>query len=266
MSTTGQNRVQRIINEGYDFKLGQYIGDGFNIFHKNLGGFIGFFILSFIISFVVLIIPIVNIFSAFILVPLFAGFFIVANKVRNNEHYEFGDFFKGFEKIGPLSIWILLSFVLSLLLMLPYLMYVGSVMMPMIQAILDGVEPDPEVIIEASENINIMLAYLLLLPSLYFGIAWSWGFYFVIFFKMSAWEALESSRKIITKKWFFFLLFGIIIYVISIAGFIAIGIGLLYTIPAMMLANFAAFADVIGLGDDEINDVQDSILDHLIEE
>jgi len=78
---------------------------------------------------------------------------------------------------------------------------------------------------------------------------------------MSAWEAMEASRKIITKQWFVFLGFGFIIALIGISGVIALGVGALYTIPFIYCASYAAFNDVVGTGEE---DIEDDVIDHLV--
>jgi hypothetical protein len=265
MSTTGQNRVQQLLDEGYDFKFGQYISDGFSLLQKNLGGFIGFIILVLIISSVMSMIPIVGNLGVFITTPLMAGMYLVAAKVKNGEHNEFGDFFKGFDFIGPLAIMTLITFGLYIVAAIPFFIYMGTSLGPLLGD-LGSIDPeDPTFILEIFANINFGLSFLLMLPLVYLGIAWSWATFFIVFHKMSPWEALESSRKVITKKFFMFLLFGIVVGIIAVAGMIAFLIGMLFTIPAMMLASFAAFEDIVGLGD-ENNDNQDSILDHLVGE
>lgn len=266
MSTTGQNRVQRLLDEGYNFNLGQYISDGFSLMQKNMGGFIGFIVLVMVIAIAMNFIPLVSVLGTFVTTPLMAGLYLVAKKVKNDEYNEFGDFFKGFDFIKPLAIMILITFALYLVAMIPFGVYMGVSLAPLF-ADIGSIDPeDPAFILELFSNINFGLAFLLMLPIIYLGIAWSWATFFILFHKMSAWEALEASRKIITKKFFMFLLFGFVVGIIAAAGMIAFFIGLLFTMPAMMLANFAAFADIVGLGDDDNNNGEDSILDHLVGE
>lgn len=115
-----QQRLQQVIDEGYGFRLGQYINKGFEIFGKNAGAFIGFTFVYFIIVGLSGLIP----FGSLIVAPpLSAGFFLVARKVNKGEQTEFNDFFKGFEFFGPLVIASILTTIFivigTILLILP---------------------------------------------------------------------------------------------------------------------------------------------------
>jgi hypothetical protein len=96
----------------------------------------------------------------------------------------------------------------------------------------------------------------------YFGVAWSWAAMFVVFYKMSFWDAMESSRKLITKQWFFIFLFLFIVGLIAALGFVLLCVGMLATIPAAQCMQYAAFADVTKLN--ETPDAEDTIDQHLI--
>jgi hypothetical protein len=73
---------------------------------------------------------------------------------------------------------------------------------------------------------------------------------------------LEASRKIITKKWFIFLAFFIVVGLMAAAGVIIVCIGLLASLPAAMCMVYASFEDVTQLNDHSGND--DEIERHLV--
>jgi hypothetical protein len=77
---------------------------------------------------------------------------------------------------------------------------------------------------------------------------------------MQAWEGLEWSRQIITKKWFTFFGFSFLLGLIAVSGILLLVVGLLFTIPPVIIAQYVAFADVTKL-DEEI---EEDISDHLI--
>jgi uncharacterized membrane protein len=93
---------------------------------------------------------------------------------------------------------------------------------------------------------------LLLIPGIYLGVAYAWTVMFIVFAGKEFWPAMELSRKVISKKWFTFFGFFIVLGLINIAGAIALIVGLLVTIPATMLAIFAAFQDIIGTNKGEL--------------
>ena len=80
---------------------------------------------------------------------------------------------------------------------------------------------------------------------------------------MSFWDAMEASRKVITKKWFMIFIFMIIIGIIASLGILLLCVGILFTFPAYLCMNFSAFADVTRL--DEEGDAMDEIERHLVD-
>ena len=69
------------------------------------------------------------------------------------------------------------------------------------------------------------------------------------------WSALETSRKLITKKWFSFFALILVLILINFAGLLMCGLGLLVTAPWSVCAVVAAYEDIVGL-----NSVADSAL------
>jgi hypothetical protein len=98
-----KERLDRLIADGYEFKLGSYFSQGWEIFQKYPLGFIGFGAIFFAIFHTVL--------GIFVTYPLLAGFSVVALKVARNEKHDFGDFFQGFRHFAPLFFGGLLGFV-----------------------------------------------------------------------------------------------------------------------------------------------------------
>ena len=75
---------------------------------------------------------------------------------------------------------------------------------------------------------------------------------------------MEASRRIITKNWWQFLLLGICVVFINIAGALCLIIGLLVTIPASHLIMYAAFDDILK-PDEDVNNNEDLLLNELNE-
>ncbi len=204
-------KCEKLIAEGYEFKFGEYINKGFELFKKNAGGFIGYLLIVMIISFVLTFVPVVGALASVVILPaLYAGFFIVGKKILHDEPYEFGDFFKGFDYLLHL--------------------FLGNFIVGIFVAI--GI-------------------VLLIIPGIYLGVAYAWVSLFIVFAGKEFWPAMELSRKVISKKWFSFLGFLIVLGLINLAGLIALGIGILVTAPATMLALFAAFHDIVGTTKEE---------------
>lgn len=261
MTNNITQKINRLLSDGYQFNFGDYISNGFNVLNKNIGGFIGFTLIFFIITMTASSIPIVGTIGQMLIsYPLTAGFYIVANRVYKKYNFEFGHFFDGFQLFKPLLILMVFMTVISLIASLPMFFVVG----PDLIQLATGAIDDPDAILSMFQNINYGLFILAALPSIYVSIAYAWSPFFVIFHDMPAWEAMEASRKLITKKWFAFFGFTIIVALIGIAGVFAFFVGLIYTIPFIYCAVYVAFEDIVGI-DLEEESQDDDLFEHLVD-
>ena len=152
------------------------------------------------------------------------GYFYVARKIKHGEKPEFGDFFKSFNVFGNIAGVALVVFILTII----------------------GV-------------------FCLILPGIYLGVAWLFAVPIIFFYpKIGLWDSMEASRRIITKNWWQFLLLGICVIFINIAGALCLLIGLLVTIPASHLIMYAAFDDILK-PDEDVNNNEDLLLNELNE-
>jgi uncharacterized membrane protein len=88
---------------------------------------------------------------------------------------------------------------------------------------------------------------LLILPGIYLAVAYLFAQPLVIDKSADFWQAMETSRKLITKKWFSFFGLMIMIFLLNVAGAILLGVGLLVTIPLSVCIIAAAYEDIVGL-------------------
>lgn len=205
-------RVQDKIQNGYTFKFGEYISDGFRIFGQKPGMFIGYTLVYILIMVVLSVIPLVGGIARFLLsAPLAAGFYIVAQKTYKGENVEFSNFFDGFSKYGNL---LLASFLVGL--------------------------------------ITVFGLVLLVFPGIFLSVALSFTSIIVIFTNKSGTDAINLSFKIILKNWFPMFGFLIVLSLINMVGALALGIGLFVTIPASIAAIYVAYEDIIGTRKNEM--------------
>ena len=90
--------IENSIKEGYKFKISQYFSEGFEIFKKDMGSFVGYGLVVMIINLLSKFLPLIGYVIGLLLTPLYAGFYVVANKITNGESYEFQSFFEGFNR------------------------------------------------------------------------------------------------------------------------------------------------------------------------
>jgi uncharacterized membrane protein len=88
---------------------------------------------------------------------------------------------------------------------------------------------------------------LLILPGIYLAVAYLFAQLFVVDKNLNFWSAMESSRKVITKKWFSFFGFVLLLALLNVLGAMILGVGLLVTIPLSACVVAAAYEDIVGL-------------------
>lgn len=88
---------------------------------------------------------------------------------------------------------------------------------------------------------------LLILPGIYLSIAYILAIPLIVDRKLSPWQAMETSRKAITKKWF--TVFGILIslMLIFMISAIPLGIGVIWSGPLMVIAIGVIYKKVFGV-------------------
>lgn len=88
---------------------------------------------------------------------------------------------------------------------------------------------------------------LLVLPGIYLAVAYYMAMPLVVEKGMSPWQALETSRKAITHRWFsvfgLFLILGIIVFVSAIP----LGLGMIWTLPMMIIAFGILYRNMFGV-------------------
>jgi len=115
-------RIEDVIRNGYDFKFGDYISNGFSLFQENMVGFVIYALVMLVLIMVINFIPLFGaLVSNFILTPvLTVGAYMVAHKLEKGEQTEFADFFKGFDYIGPLVLTALATFAILIVTTIPF--------------------------------------------------------------------------------------------------------------------------------------------------
>lgn len=243
--------LQKVLLENRPFKVGQYISKGFHIFSQNLGSFVAFSLLSVLIMSFIGSVPWIGAWaSKFVMVPvLTAGFYLVAHEVNKGNRVEFGDHFMGFQHLVRLALASMAVSVITTAATVPF--FIAN------QGLLEWSWSLTEFSASISfDSVDDFLAsypgfqswkLLLLVPVIYLAIAYSWTRMFVVFFDLNVWEAMEASRKLISKSWLTYFLFGITIAVIGLGGLFGLLIGVFFTYPAMLCINYAAFEDITQL-------------------
>ena len=86
----------------------------------------------------------------------------------------------------------------------------------------------------------------LILPGIYLLVAWMFALPLVVDKQLDFWSAMELSRKVVTKHWFKFLGFGIVLQLLIFAGVLALIVGIFVMSPLVLAAMMYAYEDIFG--------------------
>jgi hypothetical protein len=84
------------------------------------------------------------------------------------------------------------------------------------------------------------------LPGIYLGVAWKFTLPLVIDKRLSFWEAMELSRKTVTRQWWILFALFLVSGLISVVGVIACCVGVFATVPIGIAAILYAYEDILG--------------------
>jgi uncharacterized membrane protein len=86
----------------------------------------------------------------------------------------------------------------------------------------------------------------LILPGIYLLIAWMFTLPLVIDKQLDFWSAMELSRKVVTKHWFKFFGFGLVLLLLAFASMLALFIGFFVMSPLILASLMYAYEDIFG--------------------
>jgi len=89
--------------------------------------------------------------------------------------------------------------------------------------------------------------FLLIIPGIYFTVSYTFANVLIIDRRIQFFQAMEFSRKKVGKKWFGIFWLLIMLFAINFLGVLALGVGVLFTIPISACTLAAAYKDIFGL-------------------
>jgi uncharacterized membrane protein len=84
------------------------------------------------------------------------------------------------------------------------------------------------------------------IPGVYLSVAWIFAVPLVIDKQLGFWDAMELSRKVVTKHWFLVFALLLVIGLVAISGIIACGVGVIVTATIGWVALMYAYEDIFG--------------------
>ncbi len=217
-----KSRILRNLSKGYEFDINRYFNEGWELFKRAPGVFIGFTVVYLATIAVVGYINenLSSIVNLFVTPIAAAGYYTAASIVDRKGHIEFNDFFHSMDRYWQLF---LLNLVVTIL--------------------------------------SVIGLVLLIIPGIWFMVAVMFGYPLVALGRLGFIDSIEVSIRVINKKWFHFLLLGLLIALVLVVGVLACGVGILAAIPLAYCILYACYRHVIGSidGDEGLN-----LEDHLI--
>ncbi|MCL5037755.1 MAG: hypothetical protein M1269_11660 [Chloroflexi bacterium] len=208
-------------------EMGEYISKAWDMMIKNAGMFILFTVVYFAITAVLGFIPFIGAIASIVITPvLLAGYYIGALKAKREGSVDFGVFFSGFSKI--------LNLFLANLLVGVFVGIPASIaIMPIVFAIIKGSG--------GAIFVSLIIFILFIIPAIYLGVLYGFALPIIADSELDFWKGMELSRRLITRQWISFFLFGLLLGVINLAGALALGVGILFTAPLTMIAVALAY-------------------------
>jgi len=97
-------------------------------------------------------------------------------------------------------------------------------------------------------SLLIMLGTLLLvIPGIYLGIAYMMALALMMDRNMGIWEALETSRKAISKHWFKIFFIYLLLFLLMVAAMIPVFIGLIWVLPMLAIVQGVMYKYIFGV-------------------
>ena len=88
---------------------------------------------------------------------------------------------------------------------------------------------------------------LLIIPGIYLSFAYFMAMPLVVEKGLSPWQAMEISRKAITKRWFSFFFLALALSFIIIISAIPLGLGMIWTLPMMFVCYGVLYRNMFGV-------------------
>jgi len=88
---------------------------------------------------------------------------------------------------------------------------------------------------------------LLILPGVYLMVSYIFAALTIIDRKLDFWPAMEFSRKVVHRQWFGIFGFLLLLFLVNLGGLLALGVGVLVTLPWSICAITVAYDDILGL-------------------
>lgn len=239
-----------VLTRDYELDIGTCVSRGADLLKNNFGLVFGAAAIYLLIQGAIsglgaipFIGPVFSIASLFVLGQIMAGVYLVIVKTLRNQPTEVGEVFVGFKTA---YVQLLLCYIVVALLS-------GVAAMP--GALMVGV---PIVIMANKEAVDVLLLviavagfFVLLVPIIYLTVIWLFSLPLVIDKGLGFWQAMETSRKVVSKHWFMVFALVIVVGLINCVGVLLCCVGLFLTFPLGMAAMMYAYETLFSVREEQ---------------
>ena len=227
---------ERVVGEGRTFAIGEVIGRAWQLVMDNAGLAIGATAVALICMVVAGVIPCIGTIIGGLVNPvLLGGVYTLLLKLYRHEPAEFGDVFAAFStSFLPLFLAALVQGLITLVALIPgyVLIFAGSALA------------------ERSTGLSVLLSLLgvllVLPPVIYLATSWMFTPLLIVDKRLDFWMAMETSRKVVGKRFLPALGLVVVCGSIMMGGFLALCLGIFVAAPVAFAAIAIAYDDLFG--------------------
>ncbi len=229
-ASAGTLSSAELLAADYSADIGGDLGRSWEIFKADAGTIIGASILVFLCMGAGGVIPILGIILQIVLTgPLVGGLWNFYARKARGEQALIGDAFAGFgPRFLPLFLVQLIPVILSIVFMAVFVAGIFGVMIPGAAA---GNSGAGKVVAGVGLTVAIVVGIIFYLVMIFFQICWGFAVPLVIDKGLDFWPALELSRKMVMKHFWWTLLLMIVVGFLAAIGALACGLGMIVTGP-----------------------------------
>ncbi|HEY5043261.1 MAG TPA: glycerophosphoryl diester phosphodiesterase membrane domain-containing protein [Verrucomicrobiae bacterium] len=262
------------LNRDYELDIGGCITGGWNLLKNNFGILFGSFIVMIVISIVSG--SVVNgIFSllptnevvrqivrlaapaalALVMGPTMGGVYRVYLRASRSQPTSIGEMFSGFQNnfknlfLGYFAVAIVIGLCLA-----PYYVASDAKVLPLMEQMQHSQPTDTQGLMALLTQMwsaflsTVPLLLLCMIPVTYLSVSLQFILPLIADKQMPFWTAMKTSWKMVHKHWWQIFGLTIVIGLVSFAGVLACGIGLLFTLPIGVAAMMIAYETIFGAG------------------
>ena len=218
-----------------------WIADGFELFKKQPGTWIGMVLVLFVIMVALSVIPVLGAIATFLLMPVFtAGMMLGCQSLQRDGTLEIGHLLAGFKtQAGNLVVVGALAIVGWIIVMLPVIAIVGT------GAFLGAARGDAAGIGAIGASFMLALLVALALSILVYMALW-FAPALVALRGAAPVAALKQSFAGCLKNIIPFLIYGVVVFVLSVLATIPLALGWLVLGPVLVASVYVAYRDIYG--------------------